>query len=414
MEFMTLLYLAMLAVGGVTLDVYQNPQTLEVQVVAPGGNLEPSVDRSFIALVVQEELNRVARLNSMLAHPAIKSADDKDLVETLAESLGGAELVTALSTELAEAPSTLKFALYNDNAKLTMYVSGRSKTPDFGDERFDLAIRQRDGETPVELMKRASIEAAAHIDPYLAMLYMIQKGNETGNQAYFDEAMTVVDRFRARYPAGRYMLLARLTNLAGIIQVGRGDYAGAQASFAAVRQRLPAGDMGPTFALSGLNEAFATIALGQFDAARAKLDGLLAATNRMENLLGYRSVSTEGVEFYMQRLEVDRLLVTACQLQGAAALGAGNDKLAEEWLALALRIEPNRVTARWLQANLLDRRGDRAAADALRASILELKPKAKPFLENATAWSSLYFGADKVTVLPSLYLPGGLPETPRG
>jgi hypothetical protein len=157
----------------------------------------------------------------------------------------------------------------------------------------------------------------------------------------------------------------------------------------------------------------AELALGDYDSVLASVSDLLTSTKNLQTLVGYESLSTEGKVFNLQRSEIDRLLVTAYQWAGAAAIGKKDWALAEDYLHKALEIEPRRMTAIWLLANLQDLRGNREAGDKLRASILEIKPKARPFLENAAAWATLYFHNDKMTLLPSLYLGAALPSVPN-
>lgn len=51
MDLMALAYAIMLALGGVALDAYQNPKSMVVEVIAPGANTTPSLDRRFISVV---------------------------------------------------------------------------------------------------------------------------------------------------------------------------------------------------------------------------------------------------------------------------------------------------------------------------------------------------------------------------
>ena len=263
MDLLTIVYVVMLAIGGVALDTYQNPKMVMVNVIKPGSNSTPSLDREFISAVVFGEIDRAVKVRSLITRPEIRASDDKSTIATIAEALGGGPLVGAFSELLAISPSQLQIGLLNENGKLAVFVNGhkqqlkqmpymavsanqapvafpwiaavQSRAVDRQPEYFDNLMYPEQNETVTQLIKRSTVEGLSQIDPYLAMIYMLDRFHSSNDMRYANEALRIAARVTGKASAGGELLLARLTNLEGLVHLNRGDLEKARTTFLAPR-----------------------------------------------------------------------------------------------------------------------------------------------------------------------------------
>lgn len=230
MDLLTIVYLVMLAIGGVAFDTYQNPKLMVVGVINPGSNSTPSLDREFISSVVFGELDRAVKVRSLIARPEIAASDDSSAIQKIAVALGGGPLVGAFSELLAIPPSRLQIGLLNENGKLAVFVTGhrqlftqapytavstkqapvafhwidlmQSRAVDRHPEYFDKLMYLEQNETVTQLIKRSTVEGLSQIDPYLAMIYMLDRFHRSNDMWYANEALRIAARVTGKASAG--------------------------------------------------------------------------------------------------------------------------------------------------------------------------------------------------------------------
>ena len=403
MDLMALASAIMLALGGVALDAYQNPKSMVVEVIAPGANTTPSLDRRFISVVVQGEIDRAVKVRSLITRPNIRPSGDKSTIETIAEALGGGALVTAFADLTATPPSRLKIGLFNESDKPAVFVTGVQQSMFLHDMHFDNLLYQEPNETVVHLIKRAAMDGVAQIDPYLAMLYLLQEARWKNDDRYAKEALRVSARVARQLPKGRASLLARLTNLEGLVHLQRRDLELARTTFLRGIEYLP-GQRGPIRAVLNMNIAFIEIAQGDPDSAANRLAILLAPDGLLAEDTVFTTTTSDGKALVLGDEETRFLRATGLMLSGCAALARNDLDGAERFGKQALEISPTRLTALSLLADIAERRGDAAEAARLRASIVDLQFTADPYMETANAFATLALGGPAPKVNPSLYI----------
>ncbi len=403
MDLVAIAYAVMLALGGVALDAYQNPKSMVVEVIEPGSNTTPSLDRRFISVVVQSEIDRAVKVHSLITRPNIRPSDDKSTIETIAEALGGGALVTAFADFASTPPSRMKIGLFNENDKAAILVSGTQKSMFLHDVHFDNLLYQAPDETVVQLIKRAALEGVSQIDPYLAMLYLLQEARWKNDDRYAKEALRISARVAGQLPKGRASLLARLTNLEGLVHLNRGDLDVARTAFLKGIDYLP-GQRGPIRAVLNMNIAFIEIAQGDPESAAKRLGVLLAPGGMLDDDTVFATTTSDGKALVLGDVETRFLRSTGLMLAGCAALARNDIATAEGFAKRALEISPTRLTSLSLLADIAERRGDAATASRLRAQIVDLQFVADPFMETANAFATLSLSGPAVKVTPSLYI----------
>ena len=426
MDLMTILYVVMLSIGGVALDAYQTPKLTVVEVIAPGSNTTPSLDREFISEIVFGEIDRAAQVRSLITHPKIRSSDDKSIVETIAEALGAGPVVGVLHDLVASTNSRLKIGLFNENGKPAVLVSGTSKiwreTPyvsispkpapvalpvkssamALSATPFDNVMYLEENETVIKLIKRSTIEGISQIDPYLAMLHMLNEAKRTNDDQYAKEALRIVARVVGQAP-GDKLLLARLTNLEGLVHLARRDLEKARTTFLRgidyVRDRRIM-----VRAILAMNLAFIEIAQGNPDSAAARLAILLAPDGMLTDDMVFRTFTSDGVPLLLGDAESAFVRSNGIALAGYAALAHNDLNGAQRSGKKALELDPMRLTPHALLADIAERQGNAAEAARLRALTVDLQLGARSYMDTASGVASLSLAGPTPKINPSLYV----------
>jgi len=431
MDLLTIVYVVMLAIGGVALDTYQNPKMMVVDVIKPGSNSTPSLDREFISAVVFGEIDRAVKVRSLITRPEIAASNDKSMIATIAEALGGGPLVGAFSELLAISPSRLQIGVLNENGKLAVFVNGhkqqlkqmpyvavsanqapvafpriaalQSRAVDRQPEYFDNLMYPEQNETVTQLIKRSTVEGLSQIDPYLAMIYMLDRFHRSNDMRYVNEALRIAARVTGKASAGEELLLARLTNLEGLVHLNRGDLEKARTTFLRaigyVRDKPIL-----ILAILNMNLAFIEIAQGNPDSAAARMANLLAPGGILADDMVLRTVTSEGLPLELDAAESALLRSNGIVLAGSAALARNDLDSAQRSGKKALELSPTRLTALALLADIAERRGNAAEAARLRASIVDLQSSGHSYMELAGSIATLSLAGPAPKVNPSLYV----------
>lgn len=427
MDLMTIVYVVMLSIGGVAFDAYRTPKLTVVEVIAPGSNTTPSLDREFISEIVFGEIDRAAQVRSLITHPKIRSSDDKSTVETIAQALGGGPLVDVLHDLVASPYSRLKIGLFNENGKPAVLVSGTKQrwreTPyvsispkpapvalpvkysamALSATPFDNVMYLEENETVIKLIKRSTIEGISQIDPYFAMLHMLNEAKRTNDDQYAKEALRIVARVVGQASEGDKLLLARLTNLEGLVHLARRDLEKARTTFLRgidyVRdQRIM------VRAILAMNLAFIEIAQGNPDSAAARLAILLAPDGMLTDDMVFRTFTSDGVPLLLGDAESAFVRSNGIALAGYAALARNDLDGAQRSGKKALELDPMRITPQALLADIAERRGNAAEAARLRALTVDLQFVTRSYMDTASGVASLSLAGPTPKINPSLYV----------
>jgi len=405
MDFFTLAALFFLAVGGVALDAYQHPKTLTVTVVHRADTTGTGLDRGLVTSIVSHELDRMARVPSLLARPHIRPLEEKGFVEELGEATGTTPVLNLIASTVQDPPDSLNLGVYNEGGKLKAYVFGSVSDVPTRDGRFDLIDTQQDGETVVDTIRRATVDGAARVDPYLAMLYLLSEQERTGQERFALSALAISQYAERRIPASAGLLvLARMQNVEGLVHLRRGNLDLASASFASGLSHIPAGVVGPTPVILRINKAFVDLARNDTDGAAALLAQVRASTNNFAKLLDLQISTSEGIAATLRRDQVDSLHSAYDTIAAAIAIRRKKLDEAEALLSEALQADPHQLGAISLRADIQAIRGNQSAERALRDAVVEQSVVNNPDLEVALVHATLVSTTDMVTLKPSQYL----------
>jgi len=268
---------------------------------------------------------------------------------------------------------------------------------------FDNLMYLEQNETVIQLIKRSTVEGLSQIDPYLAMIYMLDRFHYSNDMQYANEALRIAARVTGKASAGRELLAARLTNLEGLVHLNRGDLEKARTTFLRaigyVRDK-------PTLVLAVLimNLAFIEIAQGNPDSAAARMANLLAPGGILADDMVLRTVTSEGLPLELDAAESALLRSNGIALAGSAALARNDLDGAQRSGKKALELSPARLTARALLADIAERRGNAAEAARLRASIVDLQFSGFRYMELAGSIATLSLAGPAPKVNPNLYV----------
>jgi hypothetical protein len=405
MDLITLVGLFFLAVGGVALDAYQHPKTLVIKIVHHGDDTGAGLDRGLVNGIVVHELDRMARVPSMLAKPHIRPSEEKGVVEALGDATGTSAILDVVASTVQEPPDAINLGVFTNGGKLEVYVYGSVSDVPTRDGRYDLIVTQADGENPVDTIKRATISGAARIDPYLAMLYLLSQQERTGEERFVASALGIARYAEQRLPPSTpYLLLPRIENIEGLVQLRLGKLDEASAAFADGLSHISATVAGPTPVILILNKALVDLVRGDTEGATALLTQVDTLTNHFDKLVGMRIPTSEGAVITLSREQVDFLRSAADTIVAGIAIRRGKLDEAEARLKEAMTADPRQIGAISLLADIEATRGNQAAEAALRKQAARQAVVQVPYIEVAVMHMMLTSTGDKVTLKPSQYI----------
>ena len=402
MDLTTLLLLFGLAAGGIAYDAYEHPKTLIVKVIQRGNDTGTGLDKGVVIGVVENELDRMARVPSLLAQPHIRPSEEKGFVEALGDATGTGPFLDVIASQFQEHADSLNIGVYTDGGKFKAFVYGAAAAVPSRDGRYDITIAQRDGEPNIETLRRAIVAGAQRIDPYLTMLYLLSESERTNDRRHSTAALAMSRFTKQRIPNARLLLVARMDNVEGLLHLREGDLDQAAAAFADGLTYVPADYVGPTPVILRLNRAFIELARGDTAGATADLEQAKLVSGNFDKLVGMNVASTEEQPFIMTAPQVDILRAVAETLAAGIAIREKRLDDAEALLRAALLVNPHQLGAMSMQADIAAIRGDAAAEATLRKAIVQRSLLSNPYLELAFVHATLSFTADAVAVKSTL------------
>jgi hypothetical protein len=405
MDFFSLAALFFLAVGGVALDAYQHPKTLDITIVHRSDDTGTPLDRGMVIGIVSHELDRMARVTSLLARPHLRPSEEKGFVEALGNATGTTAILDVIASTVQDPPDSLNLGVYSEGSKLKAYVFGSVSDVPTRDGRFDLIDIQGDGETAVDTVRRATVDGASRIDPYLAMLYLLSEQERTGQEHFATSALAIAQHAEHRIPpSAGLLLLSRLQNTEGLVQLRLGKLDQARAAFESGLSHVPPGEIGLTPVILRLNNAFIDLALNDIDAAAARLAEVDASTNNFAKLADYRISTSEGTTATLRPDQVGVLRSIHAMLLGVVAFRRNQMDEAVALLQAALRADPHQLGAISLLADIDGLNGHPGQESSLRAEVAVQSVSHNPYVEVAPVHATLSVTSDAVVLKPPEYL----------
>ena len=344
----------MVAFGLLSADAVLHYDDVVVEVVAPPRSDKISIDEATLDLTFENQLNAVAKTESLVDPPEIHAKRRQGVGMALAEIARAQGVAHALQAELGYVSDRLRLAIYLQNGTLRGFVSGSGRRAG----TFEQTLDPRDNENLTEFVRRAALVGASQIAPYTTTLYLLQLHAQ---DKQFDEVLALAAQAQAKLPPTPINLQRSLyENVRGIVALFRNDAKAAKAAFAAA----VAAD--PDNPAAMLNLAFAEVEIDDYKDAAERMERFIVATPPVNNIL----------------------LGTAYMTWAAAEMGLRDATRADELMAKAMKIYPTSSTGFDLWAEVKELQGDHAAAAKLRHKALEATADA---FENYAEVATLYF-----------------------
>lgn len=353
MDLTTLFGVVFLALGLIGADTIRHAGSIVVEVTpAPqiGGEV---IDQTTLEAEFDDQLYAIARTQSVIEPPEIRTSHDQGLGMALAHAVNASEVVYGLQTAAGYAPDRLRLALYLEHGELRGQVSGT--THNIGSFR-QVIVPYKD-EPLLGFVRRCALWSASQVAPYATALYLMQKHSADKD---FTDVVALIDHAKSELPPTPISFdRSAFDNLSGIVLLFRNDAAGAQQAFDKAVEEYPDNPV------SEINAAFADLQLDKYQQAHDRLKSFIAETPPQNKVL----------------------LATAYMTWAAAEMGMHRLDEADRLLALATAADPSGSSNFDLWAELKDLQGDHAAADLYRRQAL-LNSTA---FENYGEVATLYF-----------------------
>ena len=264
-----------------------------------------SIDQTTLEVEFEDQLNVIARTNSVVRPIEIRPSSELGLGMALAKTAGVEGVARALEGSIGFKPDRLRFALYTEDDQLRGLVSGSHLTTNFR----AVMVPYKD-EKLIAFVQRCALWGASQLAPYTTTLYLLERHAADKN---FDDVTALTAHAEALLPPTPHSFdRGLLENVSGIVALFKNDKQGARDAFERSMQAYP-GNPVPF-----LNAAFTDL---EFDENQR-------AADRMEQLLRLAPPQNKI------------LLSTAYLTWGAALMGLKDLKQADRMLAMAVQANP--------------------------------------------------------------------------
>jgi tetratricopeptide (TPR) repeat protein len=286
------------------------------------------IDQATLESEFDAQLYQIARTESVVSPPEIRTSSDQGLGMALARSVNAEKLAYALQTSAGYAPDRLRLALFLQHGELRGRVSG--VTRHIGS--FEQVLVPNKDEPVLAFVRRCALWSASEVAPYSTALYLMQKHSSDKD---FTDVVALIEHAKAALPSTPISFdRSALDNLNGIVLLFKNQAAAAQEAFDTAMEEYPDNPV------AEINAAFADL----------QLDKNQQAVDRMRQMTGEKPPKNKV------------LLATAYMTWAAAEMGLHDLPAADRLLATATQIDPGSSSAYGLWAELRQVMGDKAAA----------------------------------------------------
>jgi len=365
MDLTTLLGVVFLALGLIGADTVRHAGSIVVEVTPAPQISGEVIDHATLEAEFDDQLYAIARTESVISPPEIRTSHDQGLGMALAQAAKAEDFAYALQTAFGYAPDRLRLALYLEHGELRGQVSGT--THNIG--TFRQVIVPYKDEPVLAFVRRCSLWSASQVAPYATALYLMQKHSSDKD---FTDVVALIEHAKSQLPPTPISFdRAALDNLFGIVLLFRNDAAGAQQAFDKAVEEYPGNPV------SQINAAFADLQLDHYQQAHDRMKSFIAETPPQNKVL----------------------LATAYMTWAAAEMGLHRLDEADHLLALATATDPSSSSSFDLWAELKDLQGDHAAADRYRRQALLNSATFENYGEVATLYFHLSWKDNEAVTL---------------
>ena len=295
-DLTSLIYAFVVGFGIFGLDAAWNATTVKTDFIVSDTLGSAGIKPEFATVVFAREMQELFSTPSLVRAPSVRSSHDKTFVSILADSMGFKNATAAFQDLFGMEPVAIIATLTTEGSLPRLEVVGEAGSRG----TFYLSLESEAGENTVSLIRRGAVEAAIHLDPYHAALYLLDppKGDPD-----VERARPVLDRALAAQAGGAISAdRARLRNLRGIVALLDNDKKLAATLF----EQAIADD--PELAPAHLNLAFTRVEQDRYaDAAmiarrvlesrhRALLPPLVASAHSVNGIVAWRQKQYQAAE----------------------------------------------------------------------------------------------------------------------
>jgi predicted Zn-dependent protease len=329
MDLATLAAALFLAIGLIGADTIVHSGSIVAEVTAAPAIAGEVVDQVTLESEFDDQLNEVARIQSVVTPPEIRTSRDQGLGMALAQAVKAEDVAYALQTAVGYAPDRLRLALYLEHGQLRGRVSG--VTRHIG--AFNQVLVPYKDEALLTFVRRCALWSVSRIAPYSTALYLMQKHSSDKD---FTDVVALIEYAKAELPPTPISFdRSTLDNLLGIVLLFKNQPEAAQVAFDTALAEYPDNPV------ADMNAAFADVQINKYQ----------QGADRMRRMTRDRPPQNKI------------LLASAYMTWAAAEMGLHNLAEADRLLSVSIGINPEGSSSYGLWAELKDLMGDHAAAE---------------------------------------------------
>jgi predicted Zn-dependent protease len=372
MDLATLSAALLLVLGLIGADTVVHAGSIVAEVTAAPPMASEVVDQATLELEFDNQLNEVARVESVVTPPEIRTGRDRGLGMALAQAAKAEDVAYALQTAAGYAPDRLRLALYLEHGELRGKVSGITRHVG----AFNQVLVPLKDEGLLPFVRRCALWSVSRIAPYSTALYLMQKHSSDKD---FSDVVALIEHAKAELPPTPISFdRSTLDNLLGIILLFKNQPEAAQDAFDTALAEYPDNPV------AEMNAAFADVQINKYQ----------QGADRMRRMTHDRPPQNKV------------LLSTAYMTWAAAEMGLHNLAEANRLLTIATQINPLGSSSFGLWAELKDLIGDHAAAERYRREAMINTTIFENYSEVATLYFHLSWRDDEPVVLNQFRNPG--------
>jgi len=378
----TALYTALATLGLVATDTYVNANTMYLDTTVAAGIVEEGYEPSVVDGIFVAEVKKITSTPSLVVAPVIQSSKTKPLSAALAKAAGLESALGAIQGLMGVIPPSLVASIIAEDAKKRVQVvktssDGAVAEHVVGEEAdlklvltgydpqtgyFYLTVEGRTADEDVDdLIREAAFQSVLKLEPYLAMLYDLNRRAEAGEDLV--PSRTMIDEAIASEPvAVRYGHRALLENLRGILALLEQNQVMARQDFTNAISSDPRQPIGY------LNLAFLDVHEDRFTDAIKRVEQVVYPS--------YWPMTGDPV-----------LLATGHIIKGVAETEMGRYRAAGDSFRRAVELNPKSSEAYVYWARMLRKAGRSAEA----AGKFEMARANSVYFENFPEMTLLYF-----------------------
>jgi Tfp pilus assembly protein PilF len=335
----TALYTALATVGLVAVDTYANANTMYLDTTVAHAVQEEGYEPEVVDGIFIAEVKQILKTPTLVAAPTVKSSKTKPVSAALADAAGMESALNAIQGLMGIIPPKLVTSVIAEDMKMTHQVLPGGGQYQVGEDvKLKLVLTGYDAKTGYfdimveghtedddfdHLIRDAAFAAVLKLDPYLALLYDVNRRAKAGED--ISRSRDMIEKELNDLPGSLYHdHRALLENLRGVMALLENDTAKAREMF----KRSIASD--PDLPVGHLNLAFLDVHEDKFEDAIKTLEKVIYPTYwpmTSQHVLLASAYTIKGVA----ETEMEKFKSAEASFQKAAALNPQSSEVFVYW-----------------------------------------------------------------------------------